>query len=311
MQIETAPADAGIELTRKGEIYTHAHEPHRSPRTAGGGTGVPEAGDIEGGRQRPAAAAAIAERIEVLLNEAAFLIDQLDEAEALDAELEWSGDEEPAGDEGDRSWPEDCRPQVRHAFLIAPEEDEEEDDEGEDGADDEPDVDGEPSLGSDNVFPGRSMVDGCALWPAQTQVIDAGFDQRSWGTVGPDDDREEEHDGREPSLGWTAAGLNPSRDSQGRPLVEDGEDEQDDNVDSGCADSDGKQEQWAASSQACDAFERERMLTDPADRARHLLEHREWIPAAPPRRRKSTAVRPDQAFITGPDERVYRVEAVT
>jgi hypothetical protein len=53
----------------------------------------------------------------------------------------------------------------------------------------------EPSLGSYNVIPGRSMA-GSAVWPEQVQVTDQGFDQSGWA-YGGTDDLEDEHDGRE------------------------------------------------------------------------------------------------------------------
>jgi hypothetical protein len=71
-------------------------------------------------------------------------------------------------------------------------------DQGEEGGDEE------PSLCGQCVTLGRSMVDGTPLWPEQTQVRDSGFDQTHWSSGG-DSDCEAEHDGREPSLGWTAA----------------------------------------------------------------------------------------------------------
>ena len=67
--------------------------------------------------------------------------------------------------------------------------DREESDEGEDAGD------FEPSLGSYNVIPGRSMADGSAPWPAQVQVMDSEFDQSGWA-FGGTDDLEDEHDGR-------------------------------------------------------------------------------------------------------------------
>ena len=107
-----------------------------------------------------------------------------------------------------------------------------EDLEGDPREDDEEGGDEEPSLGSYNVIPGRSMVDGDALWPGQSQVVDSGMDQGDW-SAGGTDDGEAAHDGLEPSLGWSG-NVDQDGGANWRGNAEDREpdnDEQDENGD--------------------------------------------------------------------------------
>lgn len=159
MQTKPVSAPADVMLTAKGERYATEHSV-ADPL-------------IVGARRLPRKALKRLRREAEA--EVARLIDIIDRIDG-DADLEPS-----------LSSPEAAR-QVR--WACGGREDLEEDSYLEDGGDEE------PSLCGQAVIIGRSMIDGSAQWPQQSQTVDSGVDQTYW-SGGGDQDLEAEFDGRE------------------------------------------------------------------------------------------------------------------